>query len=82
MSPFSWRRHSCLLGRDSSRPSSRAASTVPERRDESRRHRHECLRHVMAQVNFPNYPKSPADIRRSEGSLKLRDRVAWDNAES
>jgi hypothetical protein len=28
MSPFSWRRHSCLLGRDSSRPSSRAASTV------------------------------------------------------
>ena len=35
MSPFSWRRHSCLLGRDSSRPSSRAASTVPERREES-----------------------------------------------
>jgi hypothetical protein len=31
--------------------------------------RHECLRHVLAQVNFPNYPKSPADIRRSE---------AWD----
>jgi hypothetical protein len=58
MSPFSWRRHSCLLGRDSSRPSSRGASTVPERREESRRRRHECLRHVMAQVNFPNYPKS------------------------
>ena len=28
--------------------------------------RHECLRHVMAQVNFPNYPKSPADLRSSE----------------
>jgi hypothetical protein len=41
VSPSSWRRHSCLLGRDSSRPSSRAASTVPERREES-------LRHVMA----------------------------------
>ena len=67
MSPFSWRRHSCLLGRDSSRPSSQAASTVPERREESRRRRHECLRHVMAQVNFPNYPKSPAGIRSSEG---------------
>ena len=52
--------------RDSSRPSSRAASTVPERREESRRRRHECLRHVMAQVNFPNYPKSPAGIRSSE----------------
>jgi hypothetical protein len=52
--------------RDSSRPSSRAASTVPERREESRRRRHECLRHVMAQVNFPNYPKCPADIRSSE----------------
>jgi hypothetical protein len=68
MSPFSWRRHSCLLGRDSSRPSSRAASAVPERREESRRRRHECPRHVMAQVNFPNYPKSPADIRSSEFS--------------
>jgi hypothetical protein len=66
MSPLSWRRHSCLLGRDSSRPSSRAESTVPERRDESRRRRHECPRHVMAQVNFPNYPKSPADIRSSD----------------
>ena len=52
--------------RDSSRPSSRAASTVPARREESRRRRHECLRHVMAQVNFPNYPKSPADIGSSE----------------
>ena len=30
------------------------------------RRRHECPRHVMAQVNFPNYPKSPADIRSSE----------------
>ena len=69
MSPFSWRRHSCLLGRDSSRPSSRAASTVPARRDESRRRRHECLRHVMAQVNFLNYPESSADIRSSEGPL-------------
>ena len=68
MTSFSWRRHSCLLGRDSSRPSSRAASTVPERREESRRRRHECPRHVMAQVNFPNYPKSPADIRSSEFS--------------
>jgi len=68
MSPFSWRRHSCLLGRDSSRPSSRAASAVPERREESRRRRHECLRHVLAQVNFPNYPKSPS--RRLD--LKLR----------
>jgi hypothetical protein len=55
MSPFSWRRHSCLLGRDSSRPSSRAASAVPERREESRRRRHECLRHVLAQVSFPNH---------------------------
>jgi hypothetical protein len=54
--------------RDSSRPSSRAASIVPERREESRRRRHECLRHVMAQVNSPNYPKSPADIRSSESA--------------
>ena len=36
------------------------------RSPESRRRRHECLRHVMAQVNFPNYPKSPADIRSSD----------------
>jgi len=26
----------------------------------------ECPRHVMAEVNFPNYPKSPAGIRSSE----------------
>jgi hypothetical protein len=24
----------------------------------------------MAQVNFPNYPKSPADIRSSEGACR------------
>jgi len=40
------------------------------RSPESRRRRHECLRHVMAQVNFPDYPKSPADIR-SSGVLSL-----------
>ena len=75
MSPISWRRHSCLLGRDSSRPSSRGASTVPERREESRRRRHECLRHVMAQVNFPTI-RNP---RTTSGVLSFATEPGFQN---
>ena len=39
---------------------------------QSRRRRHECLRHVMAQVNFPNCPKSPAATK------KIDRRTFWD----
>ena len=50
--PETWRRHSCLPVRDSSRPSFGTAPGVPERRDESRRCRHECLRHIEEQQDL------------------------------
>ena len=48
---FSWRRHACLPGRDSSRSSSGTAN-VAERRDESRRGRHGRLRHVVLALSI------------------------------
>jgi competence protein ComEA len=92
MNLFSWRRHSCLPGRDSSRPSSGAAGNVAERRDESRRCRQECLRHVIvlaffAAAAWAQLPDGPGKAETQtlctqchelERSISLRqDRAGW-----
>jgi hypothetical protein len=51
-----WRGHSCLQRRDSSRRSGLLGGTAQEGRDESRPGRQECLRHVLIAASRPSPP--------------------------
>jgi hypothetical protein len=69
---MTWRGHSCLRRRDSSRRSGTVDAAREEGRDESRPSRQECLRHENGLI--PNSTTS--------GVLNLGPRLEWDRAKA